>query len=89
MSFNDRLIGAFTVQPNRLAPGDVIADMEGRRAIRIDQIKPILINCHGHETPVWWIKGTQDRDDGWFNIPVITVCVPRQPWYRLARSDRA
>lgn len=78
---NDQLIGAVSVPPSRLQPGDTVADIGRTTMIRIDHIEPIKINYRDYSVPVWLIKGHSD-----FLREFRTVCVPRQNWYLLRRG---
>jgi len=80
----DDYVGSKTVPPSRLEPGDVVADLEGEYAFMIDEVKPIEINYRSGPVPVWWLRGHKISPTSHYSN-VITVCIPRQHWYRLKR----
>lgn len=67
-----------TVTPGRLAEGDVIDDVVGRRAVEIRELYPITINYWGSSVAVWFIRGEDTRPlKGSRKVKMLLV--PRHP----------
>ncbi len=85
------VIGARTVTPSQMEPGDVVSDIDGSYRIMVDEIKSIRIQYGRSRVPVWWIKGVSMSWGESANLPsthkIQTVCLPGQAWYLLRRRE--
>lgn len=87
MILSNDLVGAVTVPPSRIQPGDTIASVNRLvgQPFTVHSVGPIEILRWGEPVQVWFITGyTGHRGNRPPNVK--TVCVPGQHWYLLRRT---